>query len=109
MNNKPVLPCSLFHTTGHKSDKKSNDFRVSFPLRTNYMYAKVKRTLHHEIFAFTICLWLKSNSSPGVGTPFSYSVPGQANEVVLIEWGNNPMELLINDKVTLYIVLINPS
>jgi hypothetical protein len=26
-------------------------------------------------------------------------VPGQANEIVLIEWGNNPIELLINDKV----------
>ncbi|CAI9561980.1 unnamed protein product, partial [Staurois parvus] len=94
---------------GHKSDKKSNDFRVSFPLRTNYMYAKVKRTLHHEIFAFTICLWIKSNSSPGVGTPFSYSVPGQANEVVLIEWGNNPMELLINDKAATLPLAINDA
>uniref|UniRef100_A0A8C8ST11 Pentraxin (PTX) domain-containing protein n=1 Tax=Pelusios castaneus TaxID=367368 RepID=A0A8C8ST11_9SAUR len=73
-------------------------FRVAFPLRTNYMYVKVKRTLQHEIFAFTVCLWLKSSSAPGVGTPFSYSVAGQANELVLIEWGNNPMELLINDK-----------
>ncbi|XP_075046908.1 neuronal pentraxin-2-like [Mixophyes fleayi] len=94
---------------GHKADKKSNDFRVSFPLRTNYMYAKVKRTLHHEIFAFTICLWLKSNSSPGIGTPFSYSVPGQANEVVLIEWGNNPMELLINDKAVTLPLVINDA
>ncbi|XP_056399273.1 neuronal pentraxin-1-like [Hyla sarda] len=94
---------------GHKAEKKSNDFRVSFPLRTSYMYAKVKRTLHHEIFAFTICLWLKSNSSPGVGTPFSYSVPGQANEVVLIEWGNNPMELLINDKAATLPLVINDA
>ncbi|KAH1180757.1 hypothetical protein KIL84_001691 [Mauremys mutica] len=82
----------------HKNGKPDEVFRVGFPLRTNYMYVKVKRTLHHEIFAFTVCLWLKSSSAPGVGTPFSYSVPGQANELVLIEWGNNPMELLINDK-----------
>uniref|UniRef100_A0A8C5N2H6 Pentraxin (PTX) domain-containing protein n=1 Tax=Leptobrachium leishanense TaxID=445787 RepID=A0A8C5N2H6_9ANUR len=100
---------SYLFSSGHKGDKQSNDFRVSFPLRTNYMYAKVKRTLHHEIFAFTICLWLKSNSSPGVGTPFSYSVPGQANEVVLIEWGNNPMELLINDKATTLPLSINDA
>ncbi|TFJ96318.1 nidogen-2 [Platysternon megacephalum] len=86
---------------GHKVEKPDEVFRVGFPLRTNYMYVKVKRTLHHEIFAFTVCLWLKSSSAPGVGTPFSYSVPGQANELVLIEWGNNPMELLINDKDTL--------
>ncbi|CAM4622460.1 unnamed protein product [Lepidochelys kempii] len=86
------------HEKGHKAEKPDEVFRVGFPLRTNYMYVKVKRTLHHEIFAFTVCLWLKSSSAPGVGTPFSYSVPGQANELVLIEWGNNPMELLINDK-----------
>lgn len=36
----------------------------------------------------------------GISTPFSYAVPGQANEIVLIEWGNNPIELLINDKVS---------
>lgn len=51
------------------------------------------------MYAFTICMWLKSGSSPGIGTPFSYGVPGQANEIVLIEWGHNPIELLINDKV----------
>uniref|UniRef100_A0A670K5H5 Pentraxin (PTX) domain-containing protein n=1 Tax=Podarcis muralis TaxID=64176 RepID=A0A670K5H5_PODMU len=87
----------------------SEDFRVGFPLRTNYMYVKVKRTLHHEIFAFSICLWLKSSSAPGMGTPFSYSVPGQANEVVLIEWGNNPMELLINDKAATLPLAINDA
>ncbi|XP_015269883.1 PREDICTED: neuronal pentraxin-1-like [Gekko japonicus] len=94
---------------GHKVEKRSEDFRVGFPLRTNYMYAKVKRTLHHEIFAFSICLWLKSSSAPGMGTPFSYSVPGQANEVVLIEWGNNPMELLINDKAATLPLSINDA
>lgn len=51
------------------------------------------------MYSFSVCLWIKSNASPGVGTPFSYAVPGQANELVLIEWGNNPMEILINDKV----------
>uniref|UniRef100_A0A7M4FMB1 Neuronal pentraxin 1 n=1 Tax=Crocodylus porosus TaxID=8502 RepID=A0A7M4FMB1_CROPO len=71
---------------------------LTFPLRTNYMYAKVKKSLP-EMYAFTVCMWLKSNAAPGVGTPFSYAVHGQANELVLIEWGNNPMEILINDKV----------
>lgn len=62
------------------------------------MYAKAKRSLP-EMLSLTVCLWIKSNASPGVGTPFSYAVPGQANELVLMEWGNNPMEILINDKV----------
>lgn len=68
-------------------------------MRTNYMYGRVKRTLLQEIFALTLCLWIKAGSGPGLGTPFSYSAPGQSNELVLIEWGNNPMELLVDDKV----------
>ncbi|KFW79230.1 Neuronal pentraxin-1, partial [Manacus vitellinus] len=81
-------------------------FQLTFPLRTNYMYAKVKKSLP-EMYAFSICMWIKSNASPGMGTPFSYAVPGQANELVLIEWGNNPMEILINDKVAKLPFVIN--
>uniref|UniRef100_A0A8C6VR91 Pentraxin (PTX) domain-containing protein n=1 Tax=Naja naja TaxID=35670 RepID=A0A8C6VR91_NAJNA len=98
METKPDLP-----------DKYSEHFHVDFPLRTNYMYIKIKHTLQREIFAFSICLWLKSISSPGIGTPFSYSVPNQANEVVLIQWGNNPMELLINDKVATLPLAVNDA
>lgn len=71
---------------------------MSLPLRTNYLYGRIKKSLP-EMYAFTVCMWLKSSASPGIGTPFSYGVPGQANEIVLIEWGNNPIELLVNDKV----------
>lgn len=81
-----------------KEPRAGERFQLTFPLRTNYMYAKARRSLP-EMVAFTAGLWLKSNASPGVGTPFSYAVPGQANELVLIEWGNHPMEILINDKV----------
>lgn len=64
------------------------------------MYGRMKKTLMQEIFSLTLCLWLKAALvGPGLGTPFSYSAPGQANELVLIEWGDNPMELLIDDKV----------
>lgn len=88
----------LSHSPGNSAFKSPDAFKVSLPLRTNYLYGKVKKTLP-ELYAFTICLWLRSSASPGIGTPFSYAVPGQANEIVLIEWGNNPIELLINDKV----------
>uniref|UniRef100_A0A4X2LD98 Pentraxin (PTX) domain-containing protein n=1 Tax=Vombatus ursinus TaxID=29139 RepID=A0A4X2LD98_VOMUR len=83
---------------GNSAFKSPDAFKVSLPLRTNYLYGKIKKTLP-ELYAFTICLWLRSSASPGIGTPFSYAVSGQANEIVLIEWGNNPIELLINDKV----------
>ncbi|KAL3980663.1 tyrosine-protein phosphatase non-receptor type 3 [Sarotherodon galilaeus] len=91
------------HDDGHpgssrKKSKSPDAFQISFPMRTNYMYGRVKRTLLQEIFALTLCLWIKAGVGPGLGTPFSYSAPGQANELVLIEWGNNPIELLIDDK-----------
>ncbi|XP_034050386.1 neuronal pentraxin-2b isoform X2 [Thalassophryne amazonica] len=78
--------------------KSPEQFKVSLPQRTNYLYGRITKSLP-EMYAFTLCMWIKSSASPGIGTPFSYGVPGQANEIVLIEWGNNPIELLINDKV----------
>lgn len=92
-------PSILFK--GNNAFKSPEDFKVSLPLRTNYLYGRIKKSLP-EMYAFTVCMWLKSSASPGIGTPFSYGVPGQANEIVLIEWGNSPMELLVNDKVSLY-------
>ncbi|XP_048410854.1 neuronal pentraxin 1 like isoform X1 [Stegostoma tigrinum] len=91
---------------GQRNSRPTDKFQITFPLRTNYMYAKVKKSLP-EMYAMTVCMWLKSNASPGVGTPFSYAVPGQSNELVLIEWGNNPMEILINDKVAKLPFVIN--
>ncbi|XP_060021581.1 neuronal pentraxin receptor [Lagenorhynchus albirostris] len=74
-------------------------FKLSIPIRNNYMYARVRKALP-ELYAFSVCMWLRSRSGgTGQGTPFSYSVPGQANEIVLLEAGHDPMELLINDKV----------
>nr|AAQ98932.1 neuronal pentraxin 1.1 kb variant [Mus musculus] len=74
-------------------------FKVSIPIRNNYMYARVRKALP-ELYAFTACMCVRSRSGgSGQGTPFSYSVPGQANEIVLLEAGLEPMELLINDKV----------
>ncbi|XP_076008172.1 neuronal pentraxin-2b [Genypterus blacodes] len=78
--------------------KAPEQFKLSLPQRTNYLYGRITKSLP-ELYAFTLCMWVKSSASPGIGTPFSYGVPGQANEIVLIEWGNNPIELLINDKV----------
>ena len=97
---------SFFSPTGQKENRPLDKFQLTFPLRTNYMYAKVKKSLP-EMYAFTVCMWIKSNASPGVGTPFSYAVPGQANELVLIEWGSNPMEILINDKVKILLMFVS--
>lgn len=66
-------------------------------MRTNYMYGLVRKEIT-EMYAFTACVWLKAKEG-GIGTPFSYSVPGQPNELVLLQGVHNPVELLINDKV----------
>lgn len=100
-NNFEYIILSVPHlSTDNNAFKSPEDFKVSLPLRTNYLYGRIKKSLP-EMYAFTVCMWLKSSASPGIGTPFSYGVPGQANEIVLIEWGNNPIELLVNDKVSL--------
>ncbi|XP_053288083.1 neuronal pentraxin-1 [Pleuronectes platessa] len=88
------------HFTGSSNTQSLSPdaFQISFPMRTNYMYGRLKKTLLQEIFALTLCLWMKAGAGGSLGTPFSYSAPGQANELVLIEWGDNPLELLIDDK-----------
>uniref|UniRef100_G3Q8L8 Chromobox homolog 6a n=1 Tax=Gasterosteus aculeatus TaxID=69293 RepID=G3Q8L8_GASAC len=72
-------------------------FVLSFPMRTNYMYGLVRKEIT-EMYAFTACMWLRAKEG-GIGTPFSYSVPGQPNELVLLQGVHSPAELLINDKV----------
>lgn len=96
----PLLLCgALCIITGGGDFKSPEQFKLCLPQRTNYLYGRITKSLP-EMYAFTLCMWIKSSATPGIGTPFSYGVPGQANEIVLIEWGNNPIELLINDKAS---------
>ena len=61
------------------------------------MYAVVKHSLP-KLRALTLCLWLRPTEG-GIGTPLSYAVPEQPNELVLLQGLHTPTELLINDKV----------
>ncbi|XP_077415434.1 neuronal pentraxin receptor a [Vanacampus margaritifer] len=72
-------------------------YRLSFPSRTNYMYAVVKQSIP-KLWAFTFCLWIRPTEG-GIGTPISYAVSEQPNELVLLQGLHTPTELLINDKV----------
>lgn len=94
-----VPPFAAPGPSGSGRKKEAGAFQLSFPVRTGYMHARIKRTLPSQIFAFTLCLRIKAGAGPAMGTPFSYSAPGQANQVVLIEWGGNPVELLVDDQV----------
>lgn len=94
----PIVP--TLPPAGTSAYSPPDAFKISIPIRNNYMYARVRKALP-ELYAFTVCMWLRSRSGgTGQGTPFSYSVLGQANEIVLLEAGPDPMELLINDKVS---------
>ncbi|XP_026872422.2 neuronal pentraxin receptor b isoform X1 [Electrophorus electricus] len=72
-------------------------YKLSFPMRTDYMYGLVRQNIP-EMYAFTACLWLKAAGN-GIGTPFSYAVTEQPNELVLLQGVHSPAELLLNDKV----------
>ncbi|XP_071657163.1 neuronal pentraxin-1-like [Patagioenas fasciata] len=84
---------------------KHRGFRVAFPLRTNYQWARFRGSLGGGVRAITACLWLRPGGGPAaaapphvLGTPFSYAAPGQPNELVLLAWGGRPMELLVDDQ-----------
>lgn len=77
-----------------------------FLLWINYMYVKVKKSLL-EMYVFIVCMWFKFSVVLGVGMFFFYVVFGQVNELVFIEWGNNFMEIFINDKVVKLFFVIN--
>uniref|UniRef100_H3D5S7 Pentraxin family member n=1 Tax=Tetraodon nigroviridis TaxID=99883 RepID=H3D5S7_TETNG len=64
--------------------RSPEQFKLCLPQRTNYLYGRITKSLP-EMYAFTISMWIKSSASPGIGTPFSYGAPGQANEIVLID------------------------
>lgn len=92
----PPAVSTLLTPSGSSAYSPADAFKLSIPIRNNYMYARVRKALP-ELYAFSVCMWLRSRSGgTGQGTPFSYSVPGQANEIVLLEAGHDPMELLID-------------
>ena len=47
-------------------------FKISIPIRNNYMYARVRKALP-ELYAFTVCMWLRSRSGGWSLSPWSIS------------------------------------
>uniref|UniRef100_A0A8C9R8E6 Neuronal pentraxin receptor a n=1 Tax=Scleropages formosus TaxID=113540 RepID=A0A8C9R8E6_SCLFO len=82
-------------------------YKLSFPVRTDYMYGVVRHPIP-ELYAFTTCLWLRTKDG-GIGTPFSYAVPDQPNELVLLRGVHNPVELLVNDRVAQLPLSLRPG
>ncbi|KAG5263103.1 hypothetical protein AALO_G00282610 [Alosa alosa] len=87
---------------GH-TDAVLEGFQLSFPVQSPSStsraaaYALVTSpvpTLH----ALTVCFWLRPLHGR-LGTPLSYAVPGQPNELVLLQGKHQPLELIVNNQV----------
>lgn len=93
----PSLLSSGVVLSGVSGHSFPEGYRLSFPTRTNSMYAVVKHSVP-ALRALTACLWLRP-AEGGVGTPLSYAVSEQPNELVLLQGLHTPAELLVNGKV----------
>ncbi|NXO46658.1 NPTX1 protein, partial [Locustella ochotensis] len=98
--NRPPLPLpgNRYGNHGNHHGAPRGGFRVAFPLRTNYMFARLRGPVRSPLRAVSVCLWLRPGGAPNLGTPFSYAAPGQPNELVLLAWGGRPLELLVDDQ-----------
>lgn len=92
-----VVTSIIYFLTGFTGQSYPQGYKLSFPIRTNYMYGLVRRNIP-EMYAFTVCMWLKATESR-IGTPFSYAVDKQPNELVLLQGVHKQAELLVNAKV----------
>ena len=52
---------------------------------------------------FTVCLWVKTNATND-GTPFSYAVPGEHNEIAIL--GVGATDIHIAGGYSRYILLV---
>ena len=61
-----------------------SDFALHFPRKGVSDYANVWGM--RSLTQFTVCFWMKSSDRNNYGTPFSYSVPGEHNELLLFDY-----------------------
>jgi len=59
------------------------DYALHFPNKGVSDYANIWGM--RSLTQFTMCLWMKS-SATNYGTPFSYAVPGEDNELLLYNY-----------------------
>ena len=70
------------------ADADETNFQVTFPEQsvTDFIRFDLHRCVP-PLTAFTVCLWLRT-AQEGKGTTFSYSVPGNDNEIVIYDSAN---------------------
>ena len=77
----------------------SSNFQLSYPTKTIEDYASYQLSSSAaNLTAFTLCLWIKVGDPSDDGTMFSYSLPDEANELLLIDYSRFKI-LIGGDKV----------
>ncbi|XP_063076953.1 neuronal pentraxin receptor-like [Engraulis encrasicolus] len=96
-----------FPPTSSSSRFSSPHGHVSAPThnRVTTPYARATTPVP-PLHALTACLWLRPLGT-GLGTPLSYAVAGQPNELALLLGKHHTLELIINDQVALLPVNIS--
>ncbi|XP_064262640.1 neuronal pentraxin-1-like [Passer domesticus] len=89
-------------------------FRVAFPLRTNYMFARVRGPVRSPLGAISVCLWLRpggapARAPPAWAPPSRTPRPGQPNELVLLAWAGRPLQLLVDDQAAVLSLSPHPG
>ncbi|KAL9959488.1 hypothetical protein ACROYT_G032815 [Oculina patagonica] len=82
-------PQHIIQKTGYKyyESKEVSNFQVTFPRKSVEDYLRVDlNRCAPPLNAFTLCLWLKTADTDPERTVFSYSVPNQSNEILLIDY-----------------------
>ncbi|XP_078379112.1 neuronal pentraxin-1-like isoform X1 [Oculina patagonica] len=85
---------------GSVSGCSDNDYALYFPNNgvTDYTNIWGMRSLTQ----FTVCFWMKSSDTNSRGTPFSYAVPGQDNELIIYNYKDFHLYIGGEQRITHY-------
>ena len=75
----------------------STDFALDFPSKGTSDYVNVSGM--PSLTQFTVCFWMKSSDRKNMGTPFSYAVPDEDNELLVFNYRD--FHLYIGGKIRL--------
>lgn len=61
------------------------DYALQFLNKESQDFVQVARGLP-DLMQFTLCFWMKSSDTKNKGTPFSYSIKGEDNELLIYNY-----------------------
>ena len=78
-------------------DSSISNFQLSFSSKTVSDYVRFDLlSCAPPLTAFTLCLWIKVGDKSSDGALFSYSIPDEDNEILLIDYSD--LKFLVNGR-----------